>query len=502
MCVFVISLVIGLWIYRDFGLSWDEPQQRQIGYNTYDYIASGDRGAFDAFEDKDYGVAFELPLVVLERALRLEDTRDVYFMRHLVTHLCFLLGAFCMYLLAFRATGNAHIALLTYVMFLASPLTFSHSFFNTKDVPFMSMYVVAMYAATTAFQRNKPAYFALAGLACALLTNLRVMGVLLVACVVAFLAVDVLTSRERAKSCLYNGLVFTGAFALVLYATWPLLWGGNPIVLFAKAFEHMSQFRWGGSVLLGGQRYKATDVPWDYFPIWFSHTVPLPWLALGSSGIALLSYNVLRRPLAALRSTKDRTFILFLLNFSGPIVAVWVFGSVLYDGWRQVFFVYPPFLLLAAFALDWVWQKRRAFRVGIVVLVVSTVVAVVSFLFQAHPFGHVYFNLLVPHEWNYVKEHYEMDYWGTSYRMALEHVVANDSRDEIKVKARNRPGELAALLLEPSERKRLSFVKALEEADYYVTNFRGIDDTTYAPEAVDFRIVRQNSPIVEVVKLR
>ena len=132
--------------------------------------------------DRFYGVAFELPLFLLtERVLGLEDPRHVYLARHVLTHLFFLLGGFCCYLLALRLSGDRLIALLVMLLFLLSPRLYAHSFFNSKDPVFASAFVMALLFASRAFDKDSAGAYRQCGAAAGLLVNLRIMGAVLVA---------------------------------------------------------------------------------------------------------------------------------------------------------------------------------------------------------------------------------------------------------------------------------------------------------------------------------
>ena len=81
---------IGVLAFDDYGLAWDEEEQREIGKVSYDYVFNGDE-ALLSYKNKDHGVVFEMVLLVIEKKLGLKDSRDIYLMRHLTTHLMFLL---------------------------------------------------------------------------------------------------------------------------------------------------------------------------------------------------------------------------------------------------------------------------------------------------------------------------------------------------------------------------------------------------------------------------
>ena len=62
-----ISLCIGLLTFKTYGLTWDETEQHLLGRLSYDYAFNGNDSLLN-FEDKEYGVGFELPLILIEKA--------------------------------------------------------------------------------------------------------------------------------------------------------------------------------------------------------------------------------------------------------------------------------------------------------------------------------------------------------------------------------------------------------------------------------------------------
>ncbi|MBF0570967.1 MAG: hypothetical protein HQL12_03750 [Candidatus Omnitrophica bacterium] len=91
---FVIFLGVGIFIVKDYGMSWDEPGQRENGIVAFDYVIKGDQKLLK-YAHREYGTFFETVLVVLEKGLHLTDnSRALYLMRHFVTFLLFYLGTF------------------------------------------------------------------------------------------------------------------------------------------------------------------------------------------------------------------------------------------------------------------------------------------------------------------------------------------------------------------------------------------------------------------------
>src|SRR6185503_8756836 len=131
----LVAIVIGLCTYQYYCISWDEPIQRGIDNVSYNYAFHGDQ-SLKTYIDRDLGTGFELPLIFIEKTLKLTDSRDIYLMRHLVTHLLFLVSVFCGYILSLRLFKNQAIAILGFILLAFTPRIYAHSFFNTKDIPF------------------------------------------------------------------------------------------------------------------------------------------------------------------------------------------------------------------------------------------------------------------------------------------------------------------------------------------------------------------------------
>ena len=43
LILFVISLVIGMMVYKDYGVAWDDPIQRDLGLVSYNYAFHKDQ---------------------------------------------------------------------------------------------------------------------------------------------------------------------------------------------------------------------------------------------------------------------------------------------------------------------------------------------------------------------------------------------------------------------------------------------------------------------------
>ena len=188
--------VVGVSVLDDYGVAIDEGTQRSTGIASLDYIL-GDEDALPNGVNRFYGVAFEIPLIAVERLLRLEDSRSIHLSRRLLTHAFFLAGGFFAWMLTYRLFGSRLVALFAMLIFLLHPRLYAHSFFNTKDLPFLNMFIIALYLIHRAFRRDTVWAFALCGVGVGILANIRIMGVMLIPAALGMLALDVFYTMKR-----------------------------------------------------------------------------------------------------------------------------------------------------------------------------------------------------------------------------------------------------------------------------------------------------------------
>ncbi len=505
LLLFTGALITGISTYKGYGISWDEGIQRQLGQATYNYIFHGE-DSIKYCHNKEYGIAFELPLYMLEKAFRLSDSRDIFLMRHLVTHLFFLTGALFLFLLIDFLYRSKLLAAIGFLMLLSTPLIYGHSFFNSKDVPFLSMFIIGLYVMAVAFQKNNLIWYIMLGLALALLMNIRIMGILLLGCSWLQFGLDFVRLRSerkaRKKTAAYATVVTFLAFGL-LAATWPYLYH-SPVRNFCLAFYHLSHWQWVGWVLFWGKEYWCMSIPGYYAISWFCFSNPLLYVLIGFLGIACVLISFIKTPRQLLFYPIQRNHLVYLFCFAEPLIAVAVLHSQIFDAWRHLYFIYPPFILCGIYGLNVLLKTKLKF-IALSFMAINFVY-IVSIMIQAYPYEYVYFNELIVkrYEPQYLRKNFEMDYWGTSYTRAFEYILKNDTSANITVAVPqpNLVGEENLWLLNPAERKRIHIIEDSSQAGYFATYYR------YHPQDYPFQnkevfsIKVMNSTIMSVFKLK
>ena len=497
---FLFALVVGLCTYRDYGIAWDEPAQREPAILSYNYIFYGSQDLFIKPSD-NHGAGFELLLVFIEKWFKLKDLNDVYQMRHIVTHIFFLISVFFGYVLAMRLFKDRFIASLAFIMLAFSPRLYAHSFFNSKDIPFFCMFIVALAVCQMAFEKDKTWLFFVLGLVCGYGTSIRIMGIMLGGFIGLFLLIDFikgfLEKRKSVKPLLHLGVFMVG-FCVILYAAWPYIWK-HPVQKFIESYTKMASYDWKIWVLISGKLVYCTKLAWTYFPTWFLISNPELWLIAGFGGIILIAAGIIKNPLAFVYNSNNRNFVLFLLCFFFPILAVIILHSVIYDDWRHLYFVYPPFVFMGLYFINWLYQTKYKKIVQGVCL--AQVLAVGWFMLQNHPFQQVYFNNLVSHDEEYLRKNYDMDYWGCAFKQGLFHLAEADTSRNIKICTEYTTMLNNNILTLPMEdRGRFSFAQ-FEQADYYMSSFR-LHPEDYPGKNIEYEIQVLNSTIMRVYKLK
>ena len=464
--------VIGIFSVSSYGFAWDEFEQRNIGVICYNYIFNNDL-YYLQYPARDHGAIFELLLLIIEKITGITSNRDIYMTRHIVSHLFFLLGAFYFYKLIFVIYQNKILATLGFLMLVLHPTIYGHSFFNSKDVPFLSMLIICFYQFVIAFKHKKYMSFIWLALFTSFLINIRIMGILFMSFTLFFLALDLLIyikeKKELKKHLLFIVLYFIASIIFVVIA-YPLLWH-NPVQNITWVIKNLSQYPWALTNLFKGEFIPATTIGWDYIPTWFCINTPIIYLILGFAGIILFVFNALKTLKKFDLKNLDKTNLLFLLSFFAPVIVVIVLKSVLYDTWRHLFYIYPAFILLAIYFLNYCFSIK--FNKIAIAITGLSLASVSYFIIANFPFHHVYFNQFVSlHGDDFIRKNYEMDYWGVSYNKALESVLEVDPSDTIRISSDNPIIIPNADMLLDEQKKRILFVDSVHKSDYLIVSYR------------------------------
>jgi hypothetical protein len=513
---FLIYLATGVSIYRDYGISWDEQSHREIAGITAKYLSSLVMPDFHPpefaavpslveYSGPQYGIIFDLPMYVADRLLGYNGTMaEAYYMRHLCIFLLFYVSVFFFYLIVRNRFESRTLGLIACFFLILSPRIFAESFYG-KDIVFLSLFIICIYCFIRYLNKKTIVNALLFALATALVVDQRITGIF-----IPFLAVFLAGTDEIKAGRISSKLpkrflplfiyLISLSFFIVLF--WPYLWA-NPVRNFINTFTVMGRFPFSYDLLYLGTFIKSTAVPWHYIPVWILITTPLVYTFFFLIGSFLTIRGMIKNRVILYSNDKERQDFLFLLLFIVPLTAVIVLNSSLYDGWRHMYFIYAPFLLIAMTgAVGFIEEvhsgpERRA-SLFIAAVIVLYIISTSYQMIRYHPFQNVYFNNLAG---NNVGEIFELDYWGLSFRQGLEYIVKNDKRPVIGLKANViAPMLNNTLFLEKQDIRRLRHAD-ISQANYFLTNYRWHPQPYPLANEV-YTVSVDNLKIMSVFKLR
>jgi hypothetical protein len=504
---FAVYLITGLFLYNDYGLGVDETIQRNWGNEYYNLILYKDPANIMQ-QGIYYGPFFQIILAFQENLLGLQDSRAAFLSYHLSTFLFFYLGVICLYFLAKKIFKDWKYSLLSCVMMILTPRIFADSFYNPKDIPLLTLFI--MSALTMMIMYEKPTILTavIHGITSAAVIDTRIIGVIMpgITLVVFFIAFFLRKDFNRTRLVLTAGIYLVSTFIFTVLF-WPMLY--FDLGIFTDTIKYMNDFPYALTLLYRGQMYHCYELYRSYLPTWLGITIPIPYILFFLVGnIALIIGAIIK--IKQIRSLKDNIgYLIALAWFFIPFMYVVIFRPCVYNGWRHFFFIYPAFVLIAVHGIKFLFSKleypkldKRFNLTGKFILslvILASMVNTMNFMIVNHPYQYLYFNRLAGSNMEEIQSNYEMDYWGVSYRKALEYIVQNDPSPLIKIVETTNSLKYNASLLKPEDRERLYFCYPSEEPNYLVIEGKPPSEG-YPGTTLFYSIDVNNARIVSVYK--
>ena len=361
--ILIVTFLISFSIYKDFGISIDEESTRYHGLVSLNYIIEVFNFNFDhienikrleTYEYREYGVFFEILPALLENIFEIKNYKEIFYFRHLYVHIIFLISMIFFYRTILNLFNSFYLALSGTAILYTTPRIFAHSFYNSKDIIFLSMFIISIYFFCKFF-KNKTLYNTIyLGLSLALLTSVRSLGFYFLIILSLFMLVELLDKKVRARNVIKLFLYLFSSYFLFLYIFWPFLWE-SPLENFLYALNSFSDYDWRGQVFYFGKFYEANSLPWHYIPVWILGTISIPFSFLIIISILFLLIRFAKRVLnidslgkrtTIWNSRIELTLLFNLLLVLSPVILIILKNSTLYNGWRHLFFILPSLTIL------------------------------------------------------------------------------------------------------------------------------------------------------------
>jgi hypothetical protein len=477
LCVlgfFCAYIFVGYGIYKDYGISVDEKTDYQRGQVNYERFIGGSQSEFLKTCSGWQTVCYYPPLfsMVLYWYAPSGDSQTIYWRRHQLTFAFFVFSVFIFFLIGKKIFKDWKIGLLGSLFLIISPRIFAHSFYNPKDIPFLSAYIIAIYTLMLLLEKKNIFTAILHGIAIGVVCSIRTPGLIIFPITFLFYFFDLYLAKDNWKSNLKSvAVLFTSLIIPVGLIIWftPMLYT-NPIGNFIHSFNLMKQYPWKDIQFYMGKNIR-NQIPWHYSIVWFSISSPVLYLLLFIFGsITLVSRTLKFRLREQFRSMRD----IYLVAACGilPILVVIVMKSIIYTDNRQMYFVYPALLLVSLYGfkslIDKISQKTQFWRIWTALILIAGLAYPVYFMIRYHPYQYTYFNFLAGSKMSIIKERFGLDTWGVSTLDGLNYIARTDPGQTIHVDVLDFQG--GKMLLPLSDRQRL-VINESQPPDYTITTY-------------------------------
>jgi hypothetical protein len=435
---FILFFIVGIMIFDDYGMNADEMYERNTGLITLKYILHEklkleslpdeilEAEDLLSYEDKDYGIVLQLPVVLLEYINNFRfDLSTVVKIRHLWTFLNFFIASIFFYLLIYERFHHRTYSLIAVAFLVLSPRIFGEAFINIKDLLFLSWFIISLYFLIRFIFSPNIKNDVLLGVTIALSSNSRIIGLIVLFLSGLFLLIKLIRKEIKTKQFLLLGIIQCLIVGILWILFLPASWN-NPVMFMIDAIKHFSNYDMILSEFYMGNLIRSNQLPWHYLLVWIGTSTPILYLSFFLIGVINIIINGKKNKL-------EEYFIDFsmIFLFSIPIIMAIAMHSTLYNGWRHFYFVYAPFLYITMYGFITIQKvKFRFLNIFIDISTLFSLITTLVWMIANHPYQYVYFNILSRGK---LSENFEKDYWRLSSKECLEYILNRDDNLRISI---------------------------------------------------------------------
>lgn len=487
-----LYLLAGAAVFRDYGVSTDEPNERRTMYINANYVLtllgkeSMDVPELDSYEDKYYGIFLQMPTAVFE--IGSKGWNYIYTWRHLYTFGICVLGYIAFYFLCRKIFASDLTAFLGTAMIALYPRFFAEQFYNIKDMLFVAVYIFAMWGTCKVIESKFDwKWVVIFAFLSALATNVRIVGIIFVPLLTGYAWLVCLAERMNQteqvtasgesvsrelttkRALIFSVLVFLLYF-LFLVMMYPVAWA-HPIRTMIEIFAKFSNYDdWTGAIVFMGKILSKEEVPWYYIPVWMLITIPIWYILLFllTMGISFgkLVFKIKQRESWYTLLFQYKYFFWAVLLVLIPWGAIVVKHATLYSGWRHCYFLVPPLVLVVLYGVNHIMKRRgKGCKIPVFAFIALGLVIQINWIRINHPHEMVYFNG-VGKNW---AADFDRDYWHMAEGKAYDYILENDHSDRITVDSTGTRYPLNFL----TEEQRQRFEITVEDPMYFIETYRG-----------------------------
>ena len=449
--IFVILFIIGFLTYKDYGIGIDDKFHRLNGFFWLDYLLSFSNFEVLKAEVKanlnnikdftlpsikyynNYSIIFDVPAAFLELIFQKENAKDFYEFKHLLNFCVFYAGCLFFYRIL-RKRFNEVVSLLGICIFILSPRIYGESFYNMKDIIFLTFMTISYYYCLKTFENINYKNLFFLSLFSAICIQIRIIGVAIPLSFLVFYLLTILAKRKEFKN-IYKIIFFLFTTIFLTYILWPYLWL-EPIENFFKSFKNIIPSLY---IFFEGNYYNNNFLPISYLPIWILISTPVLHLTLFFIGFFFILKRIFQRLLEIKensitndlwRGAKEKFDVFITLNFLVLFGLMVLLNIRLFNSWKHLYFLNFYFVYISTYFCYLFFIGKFS---NIIKNFAFFSFMILSFLiiFRMtiyHPYQGLYFNFLISD--NY-KNKFEVDFTSLSARHFFDKIFEIEKNKEL-----------------------------------------------------------------------
>ena len=336
----------------------------------------------------------------------LEKTK-ILLSKHITVFILFFISGLFFKRILKLIIENEFFSNLGTVFYFLNPYLLGHSFFNVKDIPFLTFWIICTYLiikiSKVFFKERevKNKHVILISIFTAVLLSIRISGILIF--IQYFLFFLLITNSMKinliyfVKRFLFKILLSLISIYTLFIFLQPSYWK-NPLLIL-EAIDFMSDHLQTVCTITLGECMKAQNLPSTYLPIWFFFKMPIVII------VGLILFPFVEKKITN-QSLNSLVLISLICSIFAISLLLILLNVNLYDEIRQVMFLLP---LIFIISLSMMFYFSKLLFNVLVLLSLS------FFLLQnitLFPYNYIWINNFS--HITKVKDMFELDYWGVS----------------------------------------------------------------------------------------
>ena len=415
---YIIKIILGDEIYNKILNNVIDAKFSDISKDPPDLVSHRGRA---------YGIFYQLPIAFIETIFKIDSDKSIFLFRHFINFSFFFVSAIYFYrYLKLIFEDKTLLCFLGLVFLVSNPRIFANSFYNPKDIIFLSLFIISNYYGLLFLKNSNIKTCLIFSFFSAALITTRIFGLVVPFVISIMIFYKILKTKNKK---IFKLLVINIFFILLFtYIFWPYLWE-DPLSRFLYILQFFSQKSNEIQMLYFGNTVLSTELPWHYLLIYMAISNPSYLVISFIVGLLFFLGSILKR--------KSKNFI-FLYKFLilvffliTPILLVTEIDTALYNGWRHFYFLLPTIIIFSLILIDEIikFNKYKIFKLVLIFILTLNFLFTFFWSIKNHPYQNVFYNDLFGPQPNL--KFFSKDYWGLSNKQLIHYLVKFEKSDEI-----------------------------------------------------------------------